>query len=116
MLRFVTDEDLDASIVRGLKRRLPNLDIVDVRAVGLRSSVDPDILEWAAGEERVIVTHDVNTMVGFADERVRSGQHHAGVIKVPQELAIGRAIEELEYIAQVATAADLRDRVLHVPL
>lgn len=116
MLRFVTDEDFDASIVRGLKRRLPNVDILDVRTVGLRSAVDPDILEWAAREERVIVTHDVNTMVGFADERVRSGRHHTGVIKVPQKLAIGRAIEELEYIAQIATAADLRDRVLHLPL
>jgi hypothetical protein len=116
VLRFVADEDFDATIVRGLKRRLPDLDIVDVRRVGLRSAVDPEVLEWAAREERVIVTHDVNTLIGFADARVRSGGHHAGVIKVPQTLPIGRAIEELEYIAQVGTAADLRDRVLHVPL
>jgi hypothetical protein len=64
----------------------------------------------------VLLTHDVNTMLGFADDRLRRGLHHAGVIKVPQSLAIGRAVEDLEYIAQVATAEDLRDQVLHLPL
>lgn len=116
MLRFATDEDFDAFIVRGLKRRLPDLDIVDIRAVGLRSADDPEVLEWAAREERVVLTHDVNTMVGFADARVRGGEHHSGVIKVPQWLPIGQAIENLEYIAQAATPADLRDQVLHLPL
>jgi hypothetical protein len=55
-------------------------------------------------------------MLGFADARIRSGRHHAGVIKVPQSLGVGRAIEELEYVAQVATPDDLRDQVLHLPL
>jgi predicted nuclease of predicted toxin-antitoxin system len=116
VLRFVVDEDLDVAIVRGLSRRLPELDIVDVRTVGLRSVDDRDILEWAARENRVVLTHDVNTMVGFADARVRNGRHHAGLIKVPQRLAIGRAVEDLVYIARAASADDLRDQVLHLPL
>lgn len=115
-LRFLADEDFDATIVRGLKRRLPDLDIVDVRGVGLHAAADSVILEWAALERRVLLTHDVNTMLGFADSRVRDGRHHAGLIKVPQKLAVGQAIEDLEYVAQVATAADLRDQVLHLPL
>lgn len=116
MLRLLADEDFDASIVRGLKHRLPDLDIVDVRGVGLRSAPDPEVLEWAAREERVVLTHDVNTLLGFADARVRAGRHHAGVIKVPQKLAIGKAIEDLVYVAQAAAAAELRDQVLHLPL
>lgn len=116
MLRFLADEDFDAKILRGLKRRLPDLDLVDVRSVGLLSAADPEVLEWAAREARVLLTHDVNTMLGFADARVRDGRHHAGLIKVPQTLGIGRAIDDLEYVARVATAADLHDQVLHLPL
>jgi hypothetical protein len=116
VLRFISDEDFDATIVRGLLRRLPSLDILSVREVGLSAAADTTILEWADREDRVLLTHDVNTMLGYADERVRSGNHHAGVIKVPQSLAVGRAIEDLEFIAQAAMAEDLRDQVLHVPL
>jgi len=86
VLRFVSDEDFDAIIVRGLLRRLPDLDLVSVREIGLSATADATILEWAAREGRVLLTHDVNTMVGHADERVRRGDHHAGVIKVPQSL------------------------------
>jgi predicted nuclease of predicted toxin-antitoxin system len=116
VLRFVSDEDFDAWIIRGLQRRLRDLDIVSIRAVGLMSAHDREVLAWAAREERLILTHDVNTMLGFADERLRKGEHHAGIVKVPQTLAIGRAIEDLAYIAEVATSDDLRDQVLHLPL
>ena len=116
MVRFLTDEDFDAKIVQGLQRRLGDLDVLSVRDVGLASVGDPLILEWAARNQRSIVTHDVNTLVGFADERVRRGDHHAGVIRVPQTLAIGRAIEDLIYIAEVANLDDLKDQVLHLPL
>lgn len=116
MLRFISDEDFDATIVRGLLLRLPDLDVVGVREEGLSAAADTTILEWAARDDRVLLTHDVNTMLGYADERVRSGDHHAGVIKVPQSLSVGRAIEDLEYIAQAATREDLRDQILHLPL
>lgn len=116
MLRFLTDEDFDATIVRGLLRRLPELDVLSVRDIGLSGATDPAVLERAARDERVLLTHDVNTMVGHADERIRRGGHHAGLVKVPQALPVRRAIEELEYLAQVAEPADLKDRTLHLPL
>jgi len=36
MISFLADEDFDGRIVRGIERRLPNLDIVRVQDVGLR--------------------------------------------------------------------------------
>lgn len=116
MLPFVTDEDFDAKIVQGLLRRLGSLDIVSVRDVGLTAADDPSILAWAADHGRVLLTHDANTMVGHADERVRRGDYHVGVVKVPQSLAIGRAIEDLLYVAAVATPEDMRNQILHLPL
>ncbi|HSL84148.1 MAG TPA: DUF5615 family PIN-like protein, partial [Thermoanaerobaculia bacterium] len=113
MRRFVTDEDFDATIARGLLFRLKDLDVISVRDVGLAGAADPTVLEWAAQRGRVLLTHDVNTMLGHADERLRRGSHHAGLVKVPQTLPVGRAIEDLELVAQLVTPEEMRNEVLH---
>ena len=66
MLLLVSDENFNNDIVRGLLRRDPALDIVRVQDVGLRGEEDPLILEWAAQEGRVVLTHDAATMADFA--------------------------------------------------
>jgi len=38
MLLFLSDEDFNRRIVRGLRRRLPHLDVVRVQDVGLNRS------------------------------------------------------------------------------
>ena len=48
MLRLAADENFNYDIVRGLRRRRPDLDIVRVQEAGLSGAVDPDVLEWAA--------------------------------------------------------------------
>ena len=62
MLRFLADENFNHDIVRGVLRRLPSLDLVRVQDAGLRETNDPAILEWAATEHCVRLTHDANTM------------------------------------------------------
>ncbi len=57
MLRFAVDEDFDNRIVRGLLRLLPTLDIARGQGVGLLGKRDPEILEWAASENRLLLTH-----------------------------------------------------------
>jgi predicted nuclease of predicted toxin-antitoxin system len=57
MLRLAADENLNNSIVRGLLRRQPELDIVRIQDVGLSGADDPTVLEWAAQEGRVLLTH-----------------------------------------------------------
>lgn len=53
-MRLLTDENFNGAILRGLVRRLPELDIVRVQDVGLIHTDDPDILEWAANEGRIL--------------------------------------------------------------
>ena len=62
MLKFATDENFRAIILRGLKRRKPDLDVVRVQDVGLSGADDETILAWAAEERRILLTHDVKTM------------------------------------------------------
>jgi len=62
MLRLAADENFNNDIVRGLWRRESELDIVRIQEVGLSGADDPTVLEWAAREGRVLLTHDVTTM------------------------------------------------------
>jgi len=66
MLRLAADENFNSDIVRGLLRRKPGLDIVRIQDVGLSGADDPTVLEWAAQEGRVLLTHDVTTITRYA--------------------------------------------------
>lgn len=44
-MRLLTDENFNGAILRGIVRRLPELDIIRVQDVGLMATDDPDILE-----------------------------------------------------------------------
>ena len=110
--RFVTDEDFNQVIVDQVRRKRPGLDIVGVRAVGLEGAADPVILEWAAQHQRVVLSHDVNTMTKHAIERLEQGLALPGLVMVPQELDIGRAIEDIIYIAEVGNDTDLDGQIM----
>ena len=69
-MRLLADENFNGTILRGLIRRLPGLDLIRVQDVGLRNADDPAILEWAAREERILLTHDVATITMYAYERI----------------------------------------------
>jgi hypothetical protein len=59
MLALAADENFNNDIVRGALRRKPDLNIVRVQDAGLSGADDPDVLEWAAQQRRVLFTHDV---------------------------------------------------------
>ncbi|WP_228015825.1 DUF5615 family PIN-like protein [Leptolyngbya ectocarpi] len=62
MLKLLADENLDNTIIRGLLRRNPSIDIARVQDVALSGKDDPTVLAWAAQEQRVLLTHDVATI------------------------------------------------------
>ena len=95
VIRILTDENFDGDIVRGLLRRMPSLDVVRVQDVELIQTPDPTILAWAAAEERILLTHDRETVPGFAYERVRNEQPMPGVFLVNDQMPRGQAIDEL---------------------
>jgi predicted nuclease of predicted toxin-antitoxin system len=80
MLRLASDEDVHGDIARGLLRRLPGIDLTRAQDVLGEGAHDPQILAWAAVENRVLLTNDRNTMVGFAYRRAGSGEVMRGVI------------------------------------
>lgn len=116
MLRLAADENLNNSIVRGLLRRQPELDIVRIQDVGLSGADDPTVLEWAAQEGRVLLTHDVSTITKYAYERVRAGQPMPGVFEVGRNVPIGRAIEDILLLAEYSLDDEWEGQVRYLPL
>ena len=116
MLRLIADENLNNDIVRGLLRRCPDLNIVRVQDVGLSAADDPAVLEWAAQEARVLLTHDVSTITRYAYERVRAGQPMPGVFEIGRIVPIGQAIEDILLIAECSFDGEWEGQVRYLPL
>lgn len=88
MISFLIDEDFDNRILRGLMRRLPHLDIVRVQDVGLQLAHDTEVLAFAAAENRVLLTHDVRTMIDYAIRRIDENLPMAGIFGISQAIPI----------------------------
>jgi hypothetical protein len=115
-VRFLADEDFDNDIVRGMLRRLPNLDIVRAQDVGLSGALDPTVLEWAAQEGRVLLTHDVSTMTAHAYARVTSDLPMPGIFAVSQLAPISQVIEDLVLLAECSLPGEWEGQVRYLPL
>lgn len=114
MLRLLADENFNRRIVRGVLRRLPEADILRVQDVGLGEVDDPEILAWAAAQNRVLLSHDVATIISFAYDRVRAGLPMPGVCIIPSTADIGRAVEDLLLVIQASDERDWEGQVRRV--
>jgi predicted nuclease of predicted toxin-antitoxin system len=115
-IKFLVDENFDHKTLSGIKRREPDIDIVAVQEVGLREADDPAVLEWAAKDERIVVTHDVTTFSDFAFERVAAGLPMPGVLEIPESVPRAVIIDELILIAGASEPEDWKDTVRYLPL
>ena len=116
MLRLAADENFNNAIIRGLLRRKPDLDIIRIQDVGLSGVDDPVVLEWAAKEGRVLLTHDVTTMTHYAYERVRAGKSMPGVFEVSSAVPVGTAIEDILLLAEYSFEGEWEGQIRYLPL
>ena len=94
MLKLVTDADVNGDLFKAIRHHEPDLDIVRVQDVGLRTARDPEILDWAASQGRIVLTQDRNSMTDYAYRRVDAGLLMPGVfvLRDPEE-QVGKALE-----------------------
>jgi hypothetical protein len=116
MLRYAADENLNNDALRGLRRRDDRLDVVRVQDVELSGTPDPILLDWAARENGIILSHDVSTMVGFAYDRVKAGQPMPGLFEVSRQIPLGEVIEDLLLLARCGLEGEREGQVLYLPL
>lgn len=116
MIRFLADHNFDRRVVAGLRQRRPGLVIITAREVGLVSAADPVLLEWAAQHRYVVLTHDRNTLIAFACERVRRGLPMPGVVVARSDSTMGRLVEDLMLLAEASAENEWENQVRYVPL
>lgn len=91
MIRFVADEDFNGrtlAILRNLSALFEvEIHVSRVQDVGLMSASDSAILDWAAANRRILLTHDQRSMASHADMRIRRKLPTPGVFMVRQHRA-----------------------------
>ncbi len=74
------------------------------------------MLEWAASEGQVVLTHDAAPPIGFAYKRVAIGLPMPGIIEVRQDLPISGVIEDLLLLIGTSEGGEWEGQVLYLPL
>jgi Domain of unknown function (DUF5615) len=112
MLGLASDADVHGDIVRGLRRRMPEIDLLRVQDVMPPGTRDPDVLNWAAAEGRVLVTNDRNSIIGLAHQRTAAGESAPGIIATTNRQTIGSTIDDILIVAQCMSAEEIRNRIV----
>jgi hypothetical protein len=108
------DEHVNRAVTVGLRRR--GFDVLTVQEDGRTGASDPVILDRATELGRVLFSQD-DDLLAEASRRQEVRAPFCGVVYGHQRrLTVGEAINELEFIARVATADELLNQVLFLPL
>lgn len=113
---MAADENFDNAVLRGLQRRVPNLDVVRIQDTQLYGADDPDVLEWITQQARILLTHDRRTMPRHYYDRVASGLKTPGMLLVDDEAQIGKVIDDLLIILIASEADEWDNQVVYIPL
>jgi hypothetical protein len=115
-MRVLADENFHGDVLRGLLRVEPKLDVVRVQDTEIYQAPDPVVLEWAAKQNRILLTHDVQTMTKHAYDRVRAGLSMPGVIEVRDDMPLGQVIDEILTTLFASKPGELENTVTYIPL
>jgi hypothetical protein len=115
-VRFLADENLNVAIVDGVRRHVPEADIITVQEAGLRGMPDERLLEWAAAENRAILTHDARTVPAAVYVGMESGLDFPGVFLIDNGLPVGVVVDDCRLIVACSTADEWRNSVTYLPL
>lgn len=114
-VRFLADQNLNADIVSGVLRRLPEIDFETAYEAGLEEASDAELLSFAAKEGKLLVTHDRKTMpIHFG--RLIETQNSAGVLIISQNYEVAHAIEDLIWVWEASEAEEYINLIRQIPL
>jgi hypothetical protein len=116
MLKLLIDQNLDHDILRGLIRRIPQLDAVTAFEIGMSEATDPELLMWAAQTGRIIITHDRQTMPVHAADLISKGENIAGLFVALRSLPLHQVIEDLELMITCSENDEWLNVIRYLPL
>jgi predicted nuclease of predicted toxin-antitoxin system len=115
-MRFLADENFNNDLLRALKKQRPDVDIVRVQDTEIYRADDPTVLDWAANEQRIVLTHDVKSMTKYAYDRVIAGLPMPGIIEVKRDVTTAEIINDVLLMIGAGEPADFENQVRYVPM
>lgn len=95
-MKWLADENFDNDILRGIQRRLTSFDVVRAQDVTEISGLDDSaVLAWATTNNRVVLTHDLSTMIGAMQEQVERVASCSPIVFVRDSLPVSLVIGEI---------------------
>ncbi len=73
-------------------------------------------MEWAAQQNRILLTYDVRTITKYAYDRIRAGKHMPGVFEVSRSASIGEVIEDILWLAECSLDVEWEGQARYLPL
>ena len=116
MIRFAADENFNNKILHGVSRQNRDIEIVRVQDSSVSGADDPEVLDWAARDGRVLLTHDANTMTKYAYQRINSGLPMPGLCVVRQSLPIRSVVDDLLLLAECSDPDEWWGLVRYLPV
>ena len=113
---LASDENFDGYLVRRLKQQLPGLDLVRIQDTSIYGASDDVVLEWAAAEGRILLTHDLNTIPKFAYERVKARKPMPGVFAVPRLASLDKIAQDLLVLVECSLDKEWENQIVYLPL
>lgn len=114
-VKFQADADLNEDIVTGVLRQIPEIDFQTAKEADLTGVPDENVLEIAALENRILVTHDRKTMPKHFAEFIQK-QNCPGVLIISQKLEIKTAIDQLILVWAGSEAEEYINMIRELPI
>ena len=105
-IRFLADADLNKAIVAGARLREPAIDFSSAVEAGLKGVPDPDVLDLAATQGRILLSHDTSTMPVHFLRFLSQGKQSPGLLLVSQTAAAGDVIDAVVPIWSASSPSD----------
>jgi hypothetical protein len=116
-VKWLADECFDNDIVRGLLRRFPTLDLIRAQdIVEIAGKDDETLLAWATTHKRIVLTHDLATMVSALIYQQQQASGCAPIVVVSDSLPIGAVIEDILLLDQYSERTDWAAGLVYLPL
>ena len=100
----------------GTRRRKPAAEFAQLQDLGLAAWSDSEVLDFAAAENWIVVSHDVNTMRDAAYSRLEAGLVMHGLLLASQRTPVSWIIESLLLIWTASEAEEWTGQVEFLPL
>ncbi len=114
-MKFLADENFNNDILRGVWRRIPDASFTRVQDTEIASADDPRVLEYAAEQGYIVLSHDVNTMRGYFYDRITAELPAPGLFLVHKQTSIGEVIDALELIILASNESEWLGQATYVP-